>query len=79
MRTSRTSGSPRGDWRLAAALVVILTVGGLVAFTQFSDGDAGATSDDVALAASGRCVAPREARANGARDNAGWYLSLIHI
>jgi hypothetical protein len=53
---------------------VILTVGGLVAFTQFSDGDAGATSDDVALAASGRCVAPREARANGARDNAGWYI-----
>ena len=73
MRTSRTSGSFWGDWRIAAALVVILTVGGLVAFTQFS-ADEGKTSDDVALAASRRCVAPREARASGARDNAGWYI-----
>jgi hypothetical protein len=53
---------------------VILTVGGLVAFTQFSADDSGATSDDVALTASGRCVAPREARANSARARSGWYV-----
>jgi hypothetical protein len=74
MRTSRTSGSPRGDWRIAAALVVILTVGGLIAFTQFKADDTGATSDDVALTGSGRCVAPREARADSPRARSGWYV-----
>jgi hypothetical protein len=69
---SRRPGS-RGDWRLAAALAGILAVGGVVAITQFSGGD-GSTSDDVALAAARRCVAPREAQANSARSRAGWYI-----
>jgi hypothetical protein len=73
--SSRTSGSRgRGDWRLAAALAGTLAVGGLVAFTQFSGGGEPASSDDVALAASGRCVAPREAQANSARSRSGWYV-----
>jgi hypothetical protein len=70
---SRTSGS-RGDWRLAAVLAVIMAVGGLVAFTQFSGGGEPESSDDVALAGARRCVVPREAQANGARSRAGWYV-----
>jgi hypothetical protein len=52
---------------------VIMAVGGLVAFTQFSGGGE-PSSDDVALAGARRCVAPREAQADGSRSRTGWYV-----